>query len=77
MSINGHCVTGVKLGYIPSTPFINEPPFTWQNFKLPSLSKFLEGPLQREGGQTINDEDKNSKSVIFQIYLFLFLLRCK
>ena len=67
MSVHGHGVTGVKLGYIPSTPFINlsgKITFFWKNFKLPPLLKFLGGPLQRKGGQTTNDEDKNSKSVI-------------
>ena len=58
MSVHGHRVTDVKLVYISSIPFINELPFMWKNFKLPSLLKFL------GGGQTINDEDKNSKSGI-------------
>ena len=49
MSVHGHGITSVKLGYIPSALFINEPQFTWKNLKLPPLLKFLGGPIQREG----------------------------
>ena len=49
MSVHGHGATDVKLGYLPFPPFINEPPFTWKNFKPPPLLKFLGGPLQGRG----------------------------
>ena len=64
MSVHGHGVTDVKLGYIPFPPFINEPPFIWKNLKPSLLLKFLGGPLQKEGGQTINDEGQTSNSGI-------------
>ena len=48
MSVHGHGETSVKLGYIPSTPFITEPQFIWKDLKLPPLFKFLVGPIQRE-----------------------------
>ena len=54
MSVHGHGVTDVKLVYMLFIPFINELLFIWKNFELRSLLKFL------GGGQTINDEDKNS-----------------
>ena len=49
MSVHGHGVISVKLGYIPSAPFINKPQFIWKNLKLPPLLKFLGGPIQSEG----------------------------
>ena len=49
MPVHGHGVISVKLGYIPSAPFINEPQFKWKNLNFPPLLKFLGGPIQREG----------------------------